>query len=91
MDSIGPRELETLQREAWEAFEYGQPRGKMDSLGRIWHFEPTVRNGTLHVDYHCHRVGASGLQSALHAPATNFRAIRPESDALVAHLAERIR
>lgn len=90
LTKLGSRELETLQREAWEAFDYGAPRGKTDSLGRIWHFEPTVRNGTIWVDYHLHRPGTPGVQVSLHAPATNFRSLLPASNALVTDLAERV-
>lgn len=87
---LGQRELETLQREAWEAFEYETSRGKTDSLGRIWSFEPTTRGGVLTIDFHLHRPSQKGVGEPLSAPLTNFRALRPQSDALILRLDEAV-
>lgn len=85
--TLSPNELRTLQSEAWEAFEYESPRGKTDSRSRIWTFEPHKRNGTIHVAYSIRRPGSEPIFAFLSAPQTNFRALRPESDALITQLA----
>jgi len=86
--SLRPGELDTLKREAWEAFEYAAPRGKTDSTGRIWTFEPNESAGVFSVDLRIHRPGSEGFTITLRAPWREFRDLRPQFDAAIERLNE---
>lgn len=57
VSGVNGLELDALKREAWEAFDYQIGRGKTDTLGRIWGFEPDIRNGHTTVVFTLKRPG----------------------------------
>ncbi len=81
--ALGSLELEALKREAWEAFDYQQSRGKTDSLGRIWGFEPEVRNNHTVVTFTLKRPCGQPVERSLSTSQYATEGARRTSDALV--------
>ncbi len=80
---ISPRELETLKREAWEAFDYQEPRGKQDTMGRIWTFEPETRNHNTVVTFTLKRKGSEPLERVVSTADYGRDGAREMSDMIV--------
>lgn len=80
---IGPLELDALKREAWEAFDYQEPRGKTDTLGRIWGFVPETRNNNTVVTFTLRRPGGEPLEISVSTADYGRDGARDMSDSVV--------
>lgn len=83
---ITPAELDCLQREAWEAFDFDAPRGKTDSLGRIWAFDPDIKGGVKTVDLSVRRVGGLKFGTQIQVPAIGYQDARSTVEQIVNRL-----
>lgn len=84
-------ELQTLQREAWEAFDYDAPRGKTDSAGRIWAFDPDIKGGVKTVSLSVRRVNGDRVEQVITCPSIGYQSAKADSDACVELLNEALR
>lgn len=80
------QELECLHREAWEAFDFDAPRGKTDSLGRIWAFDPDIKGGVKTVDLSVRRVGGVRHGTQIQVPAVGYQEARSVVEQIVNRL-----
>jgi len=72
-----------MKAEAWEAFDYQEGRGKMDTLGRIWGFEPEVRNSNTVVTFSLRRPCGPREERVVSTAQYGVDGAREMSDALV--------
>lgn len=87
---IEPAELAAIHREAWEAFDYDAPRGKTDSLGRIWAFDPDIKGGQKIVDLSVRRVGQLKRGTQITVPAIGYQEAREVVEQIVNRLNEEV-
>lgn len=86
VSGISGPELDAIQREAWEAFDYDAPRGKTDSLGRIWAFDPDIKGGVKTVDLSVRHVGGLKHGTKIEVPAVGYQDARPVVEQIVNRL-----
>lgn len=80
---IQGHELAAMKAEAWDAFDSQEGRGKMDTLGRIWGFEPETRNNNTVVTFSLRRPGGSREERSISTAQYGIDGAREMSDALV--------
>ncbi len=86
MSAISVSELDAIRREAWEAFDYDAPRGKTDSIGRIWAFDPDIKGGVKTVDISVRRVGGLRHGTKIQVPEVGYQEARPVVEQIVNRL-----
>lgn len=66
------------------------PRGKTDSLGRIWAFDPDIKGGVKTVSLSVRRVSGAREDHTIVCPAIGYQSARADSDACVELLNEAV-
>lgn len=84
------QELTAIHREAWEAFDYDAPRGKTDSLGRIWAFDPDIKGSEKIVDLSVRRIGQAAHHTRITVPTIGYQDARPVVEQIVNRLNEEV-
>lgn len=89
--TVKASELAAIHREAWEAFDYDAPRGKTDSTGRIWAFDPDIKGGVKRVSLSVRRVNGDRQEYVIECPSVGYQSFRGEVEACVDLLNEALK
>lgn len=66
------------------------PRGKTDSIGRIWAFDPDIKGGVKTVSLSVRRVSGPREDHVITCPAVGYQDAKADSDACVELLNEAV-